>query len=585
MRNPYRPAWWTNAVVYQIYTRSFADTTDDGVGDVPGIIAHLDHLSDLGVDVLWLSPIHQSPQMDNGYDISNYRRIDSRFGTEEEFEELLRQVHRRGMKLIMDLVVNHTSDEHQAFQVSASSRQNISRDSYFWREPRQGFSPDEPGAEPNNWGSFFGGSAWTYDARTEQYYLHLFSRHQPDLNWESTRVRTRIYEMMNWWLDRGVDGFRMDVINFISKVPGLPDSSVRGTGMYANGAPYFTSGPRIHEFVQEMVRAVFAFRDEGYLAVGETEGVTVEEAALFTDPLRGELDMVFQFEHMRVDQGPGGKWEYHPLDLLALKAVWNRWQRGLAERGWNSLYLGNHDQPRLVSRFGDDGRYRYESATLWATLLHLQRGTPFIYQGEEIGMTNAGFTEIGQYRDLESIGYYEEALRSGISSASALRTLARSSRDNARTPMQWSDAPHAGFTNGTPWIDVNPNYRHINVAADRAAEKSIFRYYRRLIRLRHKSRVVSLGEFRLVQAAHPRLLAYVRSLQGEELLVLGNVSAKDLELPADQRTGIRVLGNYVDTGDARVLRPWEVRVEKLAPAAASPGADGGPLAPGAGEGP
>ncbi|MCC9196736.1 alpha-glucosidase [Arthrobacter sp. zg-Y820] len=566
MRNPYQPAWWTNAVVYQIYTRSFADSSGDGVGDLTGIINRLDYLRELGVDVLWLSPIHESPQYDNGYDISNYRRIDELYGTEEEFDRMLAEVHRRGMKLIMDLVVNHTSDQHSAFKVSSSSRSNESRDSYFWRDPRRGFSPDEPGAEPNNWGSIFGGSAWTYHPGTEQYYLHLFSPHQPDLNWESTRVRRRVYDMMNWWLDRGIDGFRMDAINFISKRPSLPDSPVGAGGMYANGAPSYVSGPRVHEFLQEMMRAVFNYRDTDYLVVGETDGVTVDEAVLFTDALRGELDMVFQFEHMRLDRGPGGKWDPLPMRLQDLKTIWNRWQRSLSDRGWNSLYLGNHDQPRAVSRFGDDTEYRYESATLWATLQHLQRGTPYIYQGEEIGMTNAGFTSLEQYRDLETLAYYDFALTRGVSRDHILATLNRVSRDNARTPMQWDDGPNAGFTTGTPWIDVNANYRTVNAAADRAAENSVFRYYQRLIALRHASQVVSLGDFELMDPSDPVLFAFRRRLGNEELAVMCNVSGGLLTVPTYLNRHQLVLGNYSEPGDPDVLRPWETRVHSLSSA-------------------
>lgn len=565
MRNPYQPAWWTNAVVYQIYTRSFADTTGDGIGDISGVIEHLDHLRDLGVDVIWLSPIHESPQQDNGYDISNYWRIDQLYGTEEEFDLLLAEVHRRGMKLIMDLVVNHTSDEHSAFVVSSSSLINVSRDSYFWRNPRSGFSPDEPGAEPNNWGSIFGGSAWTYHPATEQYYLHLFSPHQPDLNWESSRVRSRVYQMMNWWLDRGIDGFRMDAINFISKRTSLPDSPVAGGGMYADGAPSYVSGPRVHEFIQEMMRAVFGYRTRDYLVVGETDGVTVEEALLFTDSLRGELDMVFQFEHMRLDHGPGGKWDHLPMNLRDFKTIANRWQRSLADRGWNSLYLGNHDQPRSVSRFGDDAEYRYESATLWATVMHLQRGTPFIFQGEEIGMTNAGFTSLDQYRDLESLAYYDYAIRRGMSREHALAALGKASRDNARTPMQWDDSPYAGFSTAEPWIDVNPNYRSINVAADKSAEKSVFRYYQRLIKLRHESAVVALGEFEMMEPEHSLLFAFRRTLGEESLGIICNVSGDMLPVPSSfHDPGMElVLGNYSDPGDREVLRPWEARVHDL----------------------
>ena len=560
MRDPDQPAWWTNAVVYQIYPRSFADSTGNGYGDLAGITGKLDYLAELGVDVIWLSPVHQSPQFDNGYDISNYRRIDSLYGSEADFDELLDGVHSRGMKLIMDLVVNHTSSEHEAFRRSAADRNSADRDAYWWRDPRPGFDPGEPGAEPNNWGSHFGGSAWTYDPATEQYYLHLFTPQQPDLNWENPRVRAEVHEMMNWWMDRGVDGFRMDVINFISKDPSLPDGVVEPGGVWGDGAPYFTSGPRIHEFLQEMHRAVFADRAGDYLTVGETPGATVDQALLFTDPHRGELDMVFQFEHVNLDQRPGNKWDFRELDLRDLKTSWNRWQRGLAATGWNSLYLGNHDQPRHVSRFGDDAAYRYESATLWATLLHLQRGTPYVYQGEELGMTNAGFTSIHDYRDVESLNFYADALEGGAQPEAALRALAAMSRDNARTPMQWSGDSQSGFTSGTPWIPVNRNYPEINAARDRASERSIYRYYQQLIRLRHESKVISLGDFHLLDADHPVLYAFRRSRGDQQFLVCANVSGEDLELPSDLGSGDLILGNYGGPPDPYRLRPWEARI-------------------------
>ena len=561
MSDPHQPAWWTSAVVYQIYPRSFADGSGDGIGDLQGILAHLDYLQDLGVDVIWLSPVHESPQRDNGYDISNYRRIDRLFGTEEDFDELLGQLHGRGMKLVMDLVVNHTSSEHPAFQEARTSRDNAFRDYFWWRDARPGFTPGEPGAEPNNWGSHFGGPAWTYEPATQQYYLHLFTPHQPDLNWENPKVRHEVYETMRWWLDRGVDGFRMDVINFISKDLALPDGLVEAGGIWGDGSPHFTNGPRIHEFLQEMRREVFGGRDGDFLTVGETPGATVDQALLYTDPYRAELDMVFQFEHVSLDQEPGRKWNYRPLSLPDLKTTWNRWQRGLADRGWNSLYLSNHDQPRHLSRFGNDGAYRYESATLWATLLHLQRGTPYVYQGEEIGMTNAGFTSIDQYRDVESLNFYAEATAGGMSSEDALEALRAMSRDNPRTPVQWTAGPNAGFSDGQPWIDVNPNHKQINAEADRAAQKSVFAYYRTLIQFRHTQDVVALGEFHLEVPEHPHLFAFRRLLDGTEWLVLANVSDNDLELPLGLAvSGPLILGNYSDAGDPEVLRPWEARI-------------------------
>ncbi|MBF4994308.1 alpha-glucosidase [Arthrobacter gandavensis] len=561
MTDPHQPAWWTSAVVYQIYPRSFADGNGDGIGDLRGILAHLDYLQDLGVDVIWLSPVHESPQRDNGYDISNYRRIDRLFGTEEDFDELLGQLHVRGMKLVMDLVVNHTSSEHPAFQKARTSRDNKYRDYFWWRDARPGFEPGEPGAEPNNWGSHFGGPAWTYEPETGQYYLHLFTPHQPDLNWENPAVRHKVYEMMRWWLDRGVDGFRMDVINFISKDPALPDGLVGPGSIWGDGSPHFTNGPRIHEFLAEMRREVFEGRDGGFLTVGETPGATVEQALLYTDPYRAELDMVFQFEHVSLDQIGGRKWDYRPLSLPDLKTSWNRWQRGLADRGWNSLYLSNHDQPRHLSRFGDDAGFRYESATLWATLLHLQRGTPYVYQGEEIGMTNAGFTTVEQYRDVESLNFYSESTAQGTPPEEALEALRAMSRDNPRTPMQWTDGPNAGFTEGQPWIDVNPNHRRINTEADRSAEKSVFRYYQDLIRLRHTQDVVVLGDFHLEAPEHPRLFAYRRRLDDTSWLVLANVSGEVLEVPPGLAPdGPLLLGNYAELGDSAELRPWEVRV-------------------------
>lgn len=561
MSDPHQPAWWTSAVVYQIYPRSFADGTGDGIGDLKGILGHLDYLQDLGVDVIWLSPVHESPQRDNGYDISNYRRIDRLFGTEEDFDELLGQMHVRGMKLVMDLVVNHTSSEHPVFKEARKSRDNPYRDYFWWRDARPGFEPGEPGAEPNNWGSHFGGPAWTFEPETGQYYLHLFTPHQPDLNWENPKVRHDVYETMRWWLDRGVDGFRMDVINFISKDLALPDGLVGAGSVWGDGSPHFTNGPRIHEFLQEMRREVFSGRDGDFLTVGETPGATVDQALLYTDPYRGELDMVFQFEHVSLDQIGGRKWDYRPLSLPDLKTSWNRWQRGLADRGWNSLYLSNHDQPRHLSRFGDDGVFRYESATLWATLLHLQRGTPYVYQGEEIGMTNAGFTSIDQYRDVESLNFYTESTAQGMPAEEALEALRAMSRDNPRTPMQWTGGANAGFSDGQPWIDVNPNHVHINADTDRSAEKSVFRYYQELIELRHTRDVVVLGDFHLEAPEDPNLFAYRRRLDETEWLVLANVSGESLTIPLGLASdGPLILGNYADFGDPDVLRPWEARV-------------------------
>ena len=563
------PAWWTGAVVYQVYPRSFADSNGDGIGDLGGIISKLDHLAELGVDVVWLSPIYASPQHDNGYDISDYRRIDPTFGTLEQFDELLEGVHRRGMKLVMDLVVNHTSSEHPWFVESASSTDNPKRDWYWWRDARENFDAGEKGAEPSNWGSAFSGPAWTLDPASNQYYLHLFAPEQPDLNWENPEVRQAVYEMMNWWVDRGVDGFRMDVINFISKDPALPDGPVQPGKLWGDGSQYYVSGPRIHDYLQEMHREVFEGRKAELITVGEMPGVTIDEAKHFTDPSRREVDMVFQFEHVGLDHGPGGKWDYKGLDLRDLKTSWNRWQKGLAETGWNSLYLNNHDQPRLVSRFGNDGAFRYESATLWAALLHLHRGTPYVYQGEEIGMTNAPFESVEDFRDIESINHFYEATGPlGHEPAEVLRNLRIMSRDNARTPVQWTAGEQAGFTSGTPWIAVNPNYPTVNADTDRAAGQSVFRFYQQLIELRHKDETVRLGEFAMLAEDHPTLYAFTRTHHDASLLIIGNVSGDtlsldDAALPGTARRGTVVLGNY-DGEPTSELRPWEVRILRLA---------------------
>jgi oligo-1,6-glucosidase len=537
--------WWQSAVVYQIYPRSFADSNGDGIGDLPGIASRLDYLAELGVDVIWLSPIYPSPQDDAGYDISDYQDIDPIFGTLADFDALLAATHERGMKLVMDLVVNHTSDEHPWFVESRSSRDNPKRDWYWWRP------------QPTNWRSFFSGPTWELDHATGEYYLHLFSRKQPDLNWENPEVRQAIYSMMRWWLDRGVDGFRMDVINMISKDPALPDAPVLDGVALGDGSPYYTCGPRIHEFLQETHREVFAGRDGRLLTVGEMPGVTLEQAKLFTDPARGEVDMVFQFEHVQLDQD-GSKWNFHPLRLRDLKDSFGRWQRGLAERGWNSLYWNNHDQPRVVSRFGDDGEDRVRAAKMLGTVLHLHRGTPYVYQGEELGMTNAPFAGIEDFRDIESLNHYAEATAHGEPPERALEALRAMSRDNARTPMQWDDGEHAGFTTGTPWLAVNPNHVEINAKAAVAEPDSVFHHYRALIELRHREPAVAYGDFTMLLEDDERVYAFTRRHEDVELLVLGNFSAETVlvDLPGWE-------GAEVVAGEPRsdlVLEPWEGRV-------------------------
>jgi oligo-1,6-glucosidase len=520
-------AWWQSAVVYQVYPRSFADSDGDGIGDLPGIASKLDYLAELGVDVLWLSPIYPSPQDDAGYDISDYQDIDPTFGTLADFDALLEALHERGMRLVMDLVVNHTSDEHPWFVESRSSRDNPKRDWYWWRD------------QPTNWRSAFSGPTWELDEPTGQYYLHLFSRKQPDLNWENPEVRQAIYSMMRWWLDRGVDGFRMDVINMISKDPALTDAPG------GDGSPYYICGPRIHEFLQEMHREVFEGRDE-VLTVGEMPGVTLENAKLFTDPARAEVDMVFQFEHVQLDQG-ASKWDVRGLRLRDLKRSFGRWQDGLAERGWNSLYWNNHDQPRVVSRFGDGSA---AAAKMLGTVLHLHRGTPYVYQGEELGMTNYPFSSIDEFRDIESLNHHADA---GPGSFGALQAM---SRDNARTPMQWDASKHAGFTTGTPWLAVNPNHVQINAEAQRADPDSVFHHYRRLIELRHGEPAVAFGDFTMLLEEDERVYAFTRRWQATELLVLGNFSGDEVPVDLSGWEDAEVVIGEPGEG----LRPWEGRV-------------------------
>ena len=547
------PEDWRRWVVYQIYPRSFADSDGDGVGDLRGILAHLDYLNHLGVDVVWLSPVYRSPMDDNGYDISDYQDVDPLFGTLADLDELIRELHARGMKLVMDLVVNHTSDEHPWFRESRSSRDNPKRDWYWWRD------------KPTNWESHFSGPAWTFDETTGQYYLHLFSTRQPDLNWENPEVRQAVYAMMRWWLDRGVDGFRMDVINMISKDTSLPDTEPRPGSAYGPGDQYFTCGPRNHEFLQEMYREVFAGRDAHVLTVGEMPGVTIRDAVLFTDPARHELDMVFQFQHVSLDIG-AHKFDLLPLSLPALKASFADWQRGLAERGWNSLYFGNHDQPRSVSRYGDDGPHRVASAKTLATVLHLHRGTPFVYQGDELGMANSPFTALADFRDIQTLRFYAEAeARGDVDLRALLLAMARMSRDQGRTPVQWDASPGAGFTADTPWLAVNPDHVTVNAAAEVGDPGSVFEHYRRLIALRHEDPVVTDGDFELLLPEHPAIWAFVRRTADAELLVAANFSAEvtavRLPLDADWADAAVVLSSLPDDPQQPPpdlkLRPWE----------------------------
>ncbi|WHY56448.1 glycoside hydrolase family 13 protein [Peribacillus simplex] len=555
-------AWWKEAVVYQVYPRSFMDSDGDGIGDINGILMKLDYLQELGVNVIWLSPVYQSPNDDNGYDISDYKSIMTEFGTMADFDRLLKAVHERGMKIMMDLVVNHSSDEHPWFKESRSSKDNPKRDYYIWK-------PGRNGKEPNNWESIFKGSAWEYDEGTDEYYLHLFSRKQPDLNWENPKLREEIYSIMTWWLDKGVDGFRMDVINFLSKDQSYSDGTVHHEKQYGDGSPFFLNGPRIHEFLQEINQRALSGHD--VITVGEMPGVTPEEAQLFTGKDRGELHMVFQFEHMDLGSGPAGKWSNDKWKLTDLKRILSKWQTGLEGDGWNSLYWNNHDQPRIVSRFGNDGKYRIESAKMLAACLHMLQGTPYIYQGEELGMTNVAFESIDDYRDIETLNSYEELVKTqGWSKERMMSAIHARSRDNARTPIQWNDSRNAGFTKGTPWIKVNPNFPEINAENAYNDPNSIFHFYKKLIQLRKKHEVVVYGSFELLCPDDERIFAYTRSFEEEKLLVLCNFKEEQASytLPEELHaySATRLIGNYDQEEEgisSKPLRPYECRVYHL----------------------
>ncbi len=548
--------WWKECVVYQIYPRSFCDSNGDGIGDIRGITSKMDYLKELGIDVIWLSPVYQSPNDDNGYDISDYQAIMKEFGTMEDFDEMLAAAHERGIRLVMDLVVNHTSDEHAWFAESRKSLDNPYRDYYIWR-------PGRDGGAPNNWGSCFSGPAWEYDKATDMYYLHLFSKKQPDLNWDNPAVRDEVFRMMNWWLDKGVDGFRMDVISLISKKPDLPDG-VPGINGYA-GADEVANGPHVHEYLREMRQKVLNRTET--ITVGECAGVTLEEAKKYANREETELNMVFQFEHMGVDSGENSKWSDRKADLRDLKEILSKWQKGLEDVAWNSLYWENHDQPRSVSRFGDDGAYRETSAKMLATCLYMMQGTPYIYQGQELGMTNVPFESIEDFRDLESINAYHELTEQGVfTREEMLRYLRCKSRDNARTPFQWSGEENAGFTSGEPWIMVNPNYRKINAKEQMGREDSVFHYFRRLIRLRKEHEVIVYGTYDLLLPESKEIYAYTRTLGEEKLLVVCNFTAGEVtfDLPEEFWTGGILAGNYKDAkaGKDMVLRAYEAVVGK-----------------------
>ena len=551
-----KKTWWKESVVYQIYPKSFKDSNGDGIGDIRGIIEKLDYLKELGVNVLWISPMLESPQDDNGYDISDYRKIYKDYGTMEDYETLLAEAHKRGIKILMDLVVNHTSDEHSWFVESRKSKDNPYRDYYIWRNPVNG-------KEPNNWGGAFGGSAWEYDAQTDMYYLHLFSKKQPDLNWENDKVRREVYDMMNFWCEKGIDGFRMDVISMISKDQAFPDGETHG-GLYGDFGPYSVHGPRVHEYLQEMNQKVLSRYN--LLTVGETSCVTLEEAKKYARSDGKELSMVFQFEHMDVDSDEHGKWTDKKLYLPDLKEVLNRWQKGLEEVARNSLYWNNHDQPRVVSRWGNDsGEYRELSAKMLATCLHMMQGTPYVYQGEELGMTNMHFSDVSECDDIEEKNIYIDLVTDTkvYTHDQMMDIISKKGRDNARTPMQWDDSENAGFTTGTPWFAVNPNYKTINAAAQVEDPDSIYNYYRKLIELRKEEEVIVYGTFDGLEDADENLYIYTRSSENKKILVICNFTEKELDVPASiadmvkENRGI-LIGNYKDISEK--IRPYEAVV-------------------------
>jgi trehalose-6-phosphate hydrolase len=548
--------WWKKAVVYQIYPKSFNDTTGNGLGDIKGIVEKLDYLSNLGVDVVWLTPIYESPQRDNGYDIRDYFRIYEPYGTMEDFDLLLKEAHARDIKIIMDIVVNHTSTEHQWFIESRSSKDNPYRDFYIWKDAKNG-------GAPTNWESKFGGNAWQYDEKTDQYYLHLFDVTQADLNWEHEPVRREVYEMMKFWLDKGVDGFRLDVVNLLSKDQRFLDDD--GSVGLGDGRRFYTDGPRIHEYLHEMNQEVFSHYD--IMTVGEMSSTSIDNCIKYTNPERKELNMTFSFHHLKVDYPNGEKWTKADFDFYKLKQILSDWQVEMNKGGgWNALFWCNHDQPRVVSRFGNDKEYHKESAKMLATVIHMMQGTPYIYQGEEFGMTNPNFNSIQDYRDVESLNVFEILKGKGMGEQDILDILKQKSRDNSRTPVQWSEEENAGFTTGTPWIQPAANYKEINAKKAVADKDSVFYHYQKLIQLRKEYDIVTDGKYELLLADHDAIFAYIRSNGNEQLLVLNNFYADEVEfhLPeqvdTEGRTNTILLSNYADSSkDIKQikLRPYE----------------------------
>ena len=545
--------WWKESVIYQIYPRSFADSNGDGIGDLNGITMRLDYLKELGIDVIWLSPVYQSPGDDNGYDISDYQAIQKEFGNMADFDRMLQEAHQRGIKIIMDLVVNHTSDEHGWFVESRKSKENPYRDYYIWKEPVNG-------KEPNNWASNFSGSAWQYDEQTGMYYLHCFSSKQPDLNWEKEGLREEIYEMMTWWCEKGIDGFRMDVISMISKDQRFPDGEVMENG-WGNMQPLVCNGPRVHEFLREMNQKVLSKYD--IMTVGEAIGTTIPEAKKYAGEETGELNMVFHFEHVEeLGEKRIGKWTDKRVSLRELRGCLNKWQYALEGKAWNSLYWDNHDRPRAVSRYGNDSEaFREVSAKMLATCLHMMKGTPYIYQGEELGMTNAYFSELSDYQDIETINAYNDYVGSGLlTHDEMMKCIQCVGRDNARTPMQWDDSANAGFTDKTPWLKVNPNYKFINAKKQIGEPESVFSYYQKLIRLRKEYPIVIDGVFEGLLEEDEQIYAYQRLGEGEVLMVVCNFTEEMVpcNLP-EEFGGKRLLSNYHEH-EAGYLQPYEALI-------------------------
>nr|WP_270940477.1 alpha-glucosidase [Romboutsia lituseburensis] len=540
--------WWHNSVVYQIYPRSFMDSNNDGIGDLKGITSKLDYLKELGIDVIWLSPVYKSPNDDNGYDISDYKDIMDEFGNMEDMESLLKEANDRGIKILMDLVLNHTSDEHEWFKEAKSNKDSKYRDYYVFRKPVEG-------KEPNDLGSIFSGSAWELDEDSNEYYLHLFSKKQPDLNWENEEMRNELYNMINFWINKGVGGFRLDVIDLVGK---QPDKCITN------------NGPKLHEYIKEMNSKTFG--DKDLLTVGETWGATPEIAKLYSNPDENELSMVFQFEHISLDEIPGkSKWDLAPLDFIKLKKVFEKWQIELKNDGWNSLFWNNHDLPRIVSRWGNDSNeYRELSAKMLATVLHMQKGTPYIYQGEEIGMTNVKFDNINDYKDIELLNMYKDRISNGYDEKEIMKSIYAKGRDNARTPMHWDESENAGFSKANPWIKVNPNYKYINVKKNLENENSIFNYYKKLIQIRKSMDVVVYGDFNLLYKNHKSIFAYTRELNEEKILVVANFYDKKEEFILDKSIKYNevniLLSNYSDSDknlDKITLRPYEAIIYTL----------------------